>query len=119
MRENLEWLARASNWAKFDVTAALGLVHKGSLRNGYRIVKPYLPGGPAPSKYSEGGALYALGLIHSGKKQGIEEELKAGLSEDSDPVVQHGAALGFGVSAVASHSDGESPSQLESGTFGS
>lgn len=108
MRENLEWLARASNWAKFDVTAALGLVHKASLKNGYRIVKPYLPGGPAPSKFSEGGALYALGLIYSGRKQGVEEELKQGLAEDADPVVQHGAALGFGVSAVASHSEGES-----------
>ena len=27
LRENLEWLKRASNWAKFSATASLGLVH--------------------------------------------------------------------------------------------
>lgn len=108
MRQNLEWLARASNWAKFDVTAALGVVHKGSLKNGYRIVKPYLPGGPAPSKFSEGGALYALGLIYAGRKQLIEDKLKKGLSEDSDPIVQHGAALGLGVCAVGTYNEGKS-----------
>ena len=27
LRENLEWLKKASNWAKFTATASLGLVH--------------------------------------------------------------------------------------------
>lgn len=108
MRENLEWLARASNWAKFDVTASLGLVHKGSLLNGHRIMKPYLPGGSVPNKYSEGGALYALGLIYTGRKVEVEDAMRAGLAEGADPVVQHGAALGLGVTAVASQSEGES-----------
>ena len=27
LRENLEWLKRASNWAKFSATASLGLIH--------------------------------------------------------------------------------------------
>ena len=27
-RENLEWLARATNWAKFTATASLGVIHK-------------------------------------------------------------------------------------------
>ncbi len=30
-RENLEWLARATNWAKFTATASLGVIHKVSL----------------------------------------------------------------------------------------
>jgi 26S proteasome regulatory subunit N2 len=101
LRENLVWLGRASNWAKFSATAALGLIHRGSYINGVRVVKPYLPGGSAPSKFSEGGALFALGLIYTGRKEGAEKELRKGLSEVNDPIVQHGAALGLGVAALA------------------
>ena len=28
LRNNLEWLARATNWAKFTATASLGVIHK-------------------------------------------------------------------------------------------
>ncbi|WWD20908.1 hypothetical protein CI109_105386 [Kwoniella shandongensis] len=101
LRENLDWLGRASNWAKFSTTAALGLIHRGSWINGVRVVRPYLPGGSAPNKFSEGGALFALGLIYSGRKEYAEEELRRGLAEGNDPIVQHGAALGLGVSAIA------------------
>lgn len=100
LRENLDWLGRASNWAKFSATAALGLIHRGSYINGVRVVKPYLPGGTAPSKFSEGGALFALGLIYTGRKAGAEDELRQGLDDANDPIVQHGAALGLGVSAL-------------------
>ena len=27
LRENLDWLKQASNWAKFTATASLGLIH--------------------------------------------------------------------------------------------
>ena len=27
LRENLDWLKRASNWAKFTATASLGVIH--------------------------------------------------------------------------------------------
>lgn len=27
-RNNLEWLGRATNWAKFTATASLGVIHK-------------------------------------------------------------------------------------------
>jgi len=107
LRENLEWLGRASNWAKFSTTAALGLIHRGSWINGMRVVRPYLPGGSAPSKFSEGGALFALGLIYTGRKEGCEEELRRGLAEGNDPIVQHGAALGLGVSGIATGDEGE------------
>nr|XP_019007714.1 26S proteasome regulatory subunit N2 [Kwoniella pini CBS 10737]OCF46495.1 26S proteasome regulatory subunit N2 [Kwoniella pini CBS 10737] len=101
LRENLDWLGRASNWAKFSTTAALGLIHKGSWVNGVKVVQPYLPGGSAPNKFSEGGALFALGLIYNGRKELAEVELKKGLGETMDPIIQHGAALGLGVSAIA------------------
>lgn len=31
LRENLEWLGRATNWAKFSATAGLGVIHSGHL----------------------------------------------------------------------------------------
>lgn len=107
IRDNLDWLGRASNWAKFSATASLGLIHRGSWVNGGKVVRPYLPGGSAPSKYSEGGALFALGLIYSGRKEKAEEELRKGLQDGVDPVIQHGAALGLGVSALATADEGE------------
>nr|XP_019001495.1 26S proteasome regulatory subunit N2 [Kwoniella mangroviensis CBS 8507]OCF64956.1 26S proteasome regulatory subunit N2 [Kwoniella mangroviensis CBS 8507] len=101
LRENLDYLGRASNWAKFSTTAALGLIHRGSWINGLKVVKPYLPGGSAPNKFSEGGSLFALGLIYNGRKELAEDELKKNLNENVDPIIQHGAALGLGVSAIA------------------
>lgn len=108
IRENLDWLGRASNWARFSATASLGLIHRGSWDNGRKVVKPYLPGGSAPNKFSEGGALFAMGLIYVGRKEQAEEELRKGIQETNDPVVQHGAALGLGVSALGSADEGES-----------
>jgi 26S proteasome regulatory subunit N2 len=64
LRENLDWLAKASNWGKFTATAALGVINKGNLKEGISILRPYLPhDGVSSSVYSEGGSLYALGLI--------------------------------------------------------
>lgn len=34
LRENLEWLSRATNWAKFSATAGLGVIHRGQLQQG-------------------------------------------------------------------------------------
>ncbi len=28
LRENLEWLGRATNWAKFSAVASLGVIHR-------------------------------------------------------------------------------------------
>lgn len=30
LRENFEWLGKATNWAKFSATAVLGVIHKGN-----------------------------------------------------------------------------------------
>ena len=29
LRDNLDWLGRFTNWAKFTATASLGLIHRG------------------------------------------------------------------------------------------
>ena len=31
LRDNLDWLSRATNWAKFGATAGLGVIHRGHL----------------------------------------------------------------------------------------
>ncbi|CED84408.1 26S proteasome regulatory complex, subunit RPN2/PSMD1 [Phaffia rhodozyma] len=118
LRRNLDWLGRASNWSKFTATAALGVIHKGNLSKGMTILGPYLPGsagagaGGAGKEYSEGGSLFALGLINSGRgttnKTGENGEtvgsyLRKKLGEaGGEEVVQHGAALGLGVAGMAS-----------------
>lgn len=108
LRENLDWLSRASNWSKFSATAALGVIHKGNLAQGKAILQPYLPvAGSSGSVYSEGGSLYALGLVHS--NHGSEEilsYLKDALKSGTDDVIQHGAALGLGVAAMGSANEG-------------
>lgn len=116
LRDNLDWLARASNWSKFSATAALGVIHRGNLDYGMQILQPYLPGGdsgPGASVYSEGGALYALGLVHAnngaagGKAKEALDVIRTALKAEGGEVVQHGAALGVGVAAMATGNEGE------------
>jgi 26S proteasome regulatory subunit N2 len=64
---------------------------------------PYLPqhgssGGGSP--YSEGGALYALGLIHANHGEGIKEFLRESLCSTNVEIIQHGACLGLGLAAL-------------------
>jgi 26S proteasome regulatory subunit N2 len=107
LRENLEWLGIAAHWAKFSATAALGVIHKGYFEEGMTILGPYLPSSGGESQiqgaaYSEGGALYALGLIHAGCGSGrtVENYLRENLKSAQGEVVQHGAALGLGVAGM-------------------
>lgn len=110
LRENLDWLSRASNWSKFSATAALGVIHKGNLAQGKAILEPYLPkpDGSSSSYYSEGGSLFALGLVnanHGGAEtlSYLKDALKSGTQNE---VIQHGAALGLGVAAMGSGNEG-------------
>jgi 26S proteasome regulatory subunit N2 len=106
LRENLEWLGKASNWSKFSATAALGVIHKGDLDHGMELLGPYLPGaeGTPGGQYEEGGALYALGLVNSGHGVGrpVEAYLIEKLKAASVEPVQHGASLGLGVALLGS-----------------
>jgi 26S proteasome regulatory subunit N2 len=40
LRDNLEWLSRATNWAKFSATAGLGVIHKGHLTQVLPLASP-------------------------------------------------------------------------------
>ncbi|KAJ1018085.1 hypothetical protein NDA16_004954 [Ustilago loliicola] len=102
LRENLEWLAKASNWSKFTATAALGILNKGNLKEGITILRPYLPqDGVTSSVYSEGGSLFALGLIHANHGAEVMELLTNTLKSNPAEIVQHGAALGLGAAGMA------------------
>ncbi|KAK4482545.1 hypothetical protein RD792_009705 [Penstemon davidsonii] len=107
LRENLDWLSRATNWAKFSATAGLGVIHKGHLQQGRSLMAPYLPQGGAGggSPYSEGGALYALGLIHANHGEGIKQFLRESLRSTNVEVIQHGACLGLGLAALGTADD--------------
>ncbi|XP_022722728.1 26S proteasome non-ATPase regulatory subunit 1 homolog A-like [Durio zibethinus] len=103
LRDNLDWLSRATNWAKFSATAGLGVIHRGHLQQGRSLMAPYLPQGGAGgggSPYSEGGALYALGLIHANHGEGIKQFLRDSLGNTNVEVIQHGACLGLGLAAL-------------------
>ncbi|KAI1146842.1 armadillo-type protein [Nemania diffusa] len=104
-RDNLEWLGKAVNWSKFTATAALGVIHRGNLSQSKKLLDPYLPraaGSIGGSPYSQGGALYAYGLIHANHGADALEYLKNRFTEAEEEVIQHGGALGLGLAGMAS-----------------
>jgi len=102
LRDNLDWLSRATNWSKFSATAGLGVIHKGNIKNSRNVMRPYLPSASGSSPYSEGGALYALGIIHSNHEAGIKDYLLESLKGTQHEIVQHGACLGLGLAGIGS-----------------
>lgn len=128
LRSNLDWLGRATNWHKFSAVASQGVIHRGQLSSARSLLSSYLPqpGQATGSAYSEGGALFALGLIHA-NRGGLEEDQEAGgaaaaaannndddaessasvvpfiseaLRDTQNEVMQHGACLGLGLAAL-------------------
>lgn len=86
-RDNLEWLARATNWAKLTATASLGVIHRGHEQEALTLMQSYLPKEVGPSSgYSEGGGLYALGLIHANHGANIIDYLLGQLKEAQNEV---------------------------------
>ncbi|OCK84304.1 26S proteasome regulatory complex, non-ATPase subcomplex, Rpn2/Psmd1 subunit [Lepidopterella palustris CBS 459.81] len=106
-RENLEWLGKAVNWSKFTATAALGVIHRGNITQGQKLLEPYLPtsSSVAGSHYSQGGSLYALGMIYCNHGTDVLEYLQHQFQEASEEVVQHGGALGLGLAGMATGSE--------------
>jgi len=107
LRENLDWMGKASNWAKFSATASIGIVHMGHIKKSIDLLQPYLPSNRnvSGSPYSEGGALYALGLVHANRggfsKSTVIDLLTDAIHQagNSEPL-QHGACLGIGLAAM-------------------
>ncbi|CAL8114196.1 unnamed protein product [Orchesella dallaii] len=102
LRENLDWLARATNWAKLTATASLGVIHHGHEKEALSLMQAYLPreGGGATAGYSEGGALYALGLIHANHGADIIDYLLSQLRDAPNEMIRHGGCLGLGLASM-------------------
>lgn len=131
LRDNLDWLARASAWAKFSATSCLGVIHARHTSSALNLLSPYLPSAglrssSSASSYSEGGALYALGLIAAtggrdvmlppgpGGNQPTTAKaylLEALRANGAGDVVKHGASLGLGLSAMASWDGGDAENE--------
>jgi len=105
LRDNLDWLSRATNWAKLSATATLGVIHRGHEKESLSLMQSYLPKDTAgtSSGYAEGGGLYALGLIHANHGQDITEYLLSQVKEASSEQTKHGGCLGLGLAAMGSH----------------
>lgn len=89
LRDNLEWLARATNWAKLTATASLGVIHRGHEQEALTLMQSYLPKEVGPSSgYSEGGGLYALGLIHANHGANITDYLLGQLKDAQNEVIK-------------------------------
>lgn len=69
LRDNLNWVAKATNWGRFSATASLGMIHMGNKKEAMNVLNPYFRGQGGPdggsSPYSTAGAYYAYGLIHA------------------------------------------------------
>lgn len=111
-RDNLEWLGKAVNWSKFTATAALGVIHRGNLSQGQKLLAPYLPKdhiagvGSSGSVYSQGGSLYAFGLIYANHGGSAVNLIRDHFKKATEEVVQHGGALGLGVAGMATGDEG-------------
>lgn len=110
-RRNLDWLGKAVNWSKFTATAALGVIHRGDLGNGQTLLGPYLPkdtaaGSNPSSAYSQGGSLYAMGLIYANHETFALQLIRDHFKKATEEVVQHGGALGLGVAGMATGDEG-------------
>uniref|UniRef100_A0A1I7RR16 26S proteasome non-ATPase regulatory subunit 1 n=1 Tax=Bursaphelenchus xylophilus TaxID=6326 RepID=A0A1I7RR16_BURXY len=107
LRDNLEWISKATNWNKFNAVATLGLIHRGHESNALKLLDPYLPKGDVDQfGYKEGGSLYAYGLIHAnhGSPDAITY-LRDQLTKAATASVRHGACLGLGLAALATHDE--------------
>jgi 26S proteasome regulatory subunit N2 len=119
LRDNLEWMKKASNWAKFSATGSLGVLHAGHITEAMTLLEPYLPADPegenavvtSEGGYAEGGSLYALGLIH-GSHAGSSAEKRSETNDflmkhlrnsHANEPISHGAALGVGLTALGTN----------------
>jgi len=108
LRDDLAWMRKANNWARFSAVASLGVIHANHTTEAMTLLEPYLPKDNESSSnaYAEGGALYALGLIHASTSTPtasratiatyLQAQLRTAL-EGNNETLLHGASLGLGL----------------------
>jgi 26S proteasome regulatory subunit N2 len=120
LKENIEWCAKATNWARFTATSSLGAIHMGNVSKGLEVMKPYMPGSTTvPSVYAQAGSYYGLGLIYANTNN--QEILKLLLDALSSPssskdTMQHGLYLAIGLVAMCTH-DAQLYERLRDGMY--
>lgn len=106
LKENIEWCAKATNWARFTAASSLGAIHMGNTAKGLEVMKPYMPGNSAvPSVYAQAGSYYGLGLIYANTNDEtilnlLQEALN--MPSNSREAMQHGIYLAIGLVAMGS-----------------
>eukprot|EP00826_Nyctotherus_ovalis_P060137 TRINITY_DN8413_c0_g1_i2.p1 TRINITY_DN8413_c0_g1~~TRINITY_DN8413_c0_g1_i2.p1 ORF type:complete len:948 (-),score=375.69 TRINITY_DN8413_c0_g1_i2:1130-3973(-) len=104
LKNNLDWISKTSNWAKFSCCSTLGSIHKGNTANAMVILEPYLnPSHANSNPYSGGGAFYALGLIHANQYNAevMNTFFSNMTSLGKNDVICHGICLGYGLVGMA------------------
>ena len=103
----MEWAAKCTHWNKFCSIASLGLIFRNAKDK--KIFQKFLPEsnqGDAVNHYSNGGALYGLGLLYTGTNNQDIVDYIIGVSTNpthsQNEVVMHGACLGLGLTTFAS-----------------
>lgn len=110
LKENMEWLGKSTNWARFTSAATLGVIHMGNIEKGMEIMKPYLPGSSVPSIYAQAGSYYGLGLIYANTNDDYVMNFLQDAQvqpNNSREVFQHGIFLGIGLVGMACHNNGK------------
>ncbi len=107
LKDNIEWCAKATNWARFTATSSLGAIHMGNISKGLDIMKPYMPGSSSvPSVYAHAGSYYGLGLIYANTNdEKIMKLLRDALDSNANSreAMQHGIYLALGLVAMSTH----------------
>ncbi|CAB3402392.1 unnamed protein product [Caenorhabditis bovis] len=107
LRNNLNWVSKATNWNKFNAVASLGVIHHGQESQALKVLDPYLPrdGSIEGFGFKEGGAMFAYGLIHArhGDATAMSTLAQWLKSAEAEPV-RHGSCLGYGVAGLGSSS---------------
>ena len=105
LRDNLNWVGRATNWARFAATASIGVIHIGNTSKALELLNPYLVGGGGDnsSPYSTSGAYYAYGMIHVNQfaPDSVQFLVNAFRNSGNNENIQHGICLGLGLIAMA------------------
>jgi len=119
LRDNLKWLSKFRNFDKFLSVAFIGMIHRGHVAEGKKVLQAYLP--PAEGPIAGGGALYALGLIHTQScTEDIREYMyKQLMDAESNEILHHGALLGNALISISSEDEvlyGEFNKILEKGS---
>ena len=107
LKDNLLWVAQATNWNRFNATASLGIIHGGNKKDALEILNPYFSGAAHPeqqnSPYTTAGAYFAYGLIHQNQhtQELVNYFLDGYRNSGANEAVMHGVSLGLGLVGLA------------------